>query len=51
MAQARVYVADGDFAGAVKEVKAARAAGAPEQQKANMEDLIRRLENKEDINS
>jgi len=50
MAQARVQAADGDFAGAVKEVKAAQAAGAPDQQKANMEDLIRRLENKEDIN-
>lgn len=50
MAQARADVADGDFAGALKEVKAAQASGAPEQQKTNLEDLIRRLENKEDIN-
>jgi tetratricopeptide (TPR) repeat protein len=51
VAAARVSVADGDFAAAVKEVKAAQAAGAPEQQKAALEGLIKRLESKEDINS
>jgi hypothetical protein len=50
MAQARVDVADGDFEGAIREIKAAAAAGAPEQQKANMDNLIERLEKKEDIN-
>jgi len=50
MAQARVLAAGGDFASAVKEVKAAEAAGAPDNQKANMQTLIKRLENKEDIN-
>jgi tetratricopeptide (TPR) repeat protein len=50
MAQARAFVADGDFAAAIKEVKAAQSAGVPEAQKANMETLIKRLENKEDIN-
>ena len=50
MAQARVYAADGDFDKAIQEVKAAQTAGAPEQQKPNMESLIHRLENKEDIN-
>jgi hypothetical protein len=50
MAQARVNVADGDFDAAIREVKAAAAAGAPDQQKANMDNLIKRLENKEDIN-
>jgi hypothetical protein len=50
MAQARVYAADGDFAKAIQEVKAAEAAGPPDLQKPNMESLIKRLENKEDIN-
>jgi tetratricopeptide (TPR) repeat protein len=50
MAQARVYAADGDFTKAVQEVKAAETAGAPDQQKPNMQTLIKRLENKEDIN-
>jgi tetratricopeptide (TPR) repeat protein len=50
MAQARAFVADGDFAGAIKEVRAAAAAGAPDAQKPNMETLIKRLESKEDIN-
>ena len=51
IAQARAFVADGDFAAAVKEVRAAQASGAPEQQKAALDNLIRRLESKEDINS
>jgi tetratricopeptide (TPR) repeat protein len=50
VARARAYAADGDFANAVKEMRAAEAAGAPEQQKPNLETLIKRLENKEDIN-
>jgi hypothetical protein len=50
MAQARVYAADGDFTKAIQEVKAAQQAGAPEQQRPNMETLIKRLENREDIN-
>ncbi|HEY2018866.1 MAG TPA: DUF2911 domain-containing protein [Bryobacteraceae bacterium] len=51
LAQARVHVADGDFAGALKELKTAQSSGAPEQQKPALDNLIRRLENKEDINS
>ena len=50
MAQARVYAADGDFSKAIQEIKAAQQAGAPEQQRPNMETLIKRLENREDIN-
>ncbi len=46
---ARVAVAKGDFNTAVKEMKLA-AAGAPESLKAQHDDLVRRLENKEDIN-
>ncbi len=50
IAQARVYAADGDFSKAIQEVKAAQAAGVPDQQKPNIETIIKRLENKEDIN-
>jgi tetratricopeptide (TPR) repeat protein len=46
---ARVAVAKGDFDTAVKEMKLAVAA-APESLKAQHADLVRRLENREDIN-
>jgi tetratricopeptide (TPR) repeat protein len=46
---ARVAVARGDFDTAVREMKLAVAA-APESLKAQHADLVRRLENKEDIN-
>ncbi|HZT59851.1 MAG TPA: DUF2911 domain-containing protein [Pyrinomonadaceae bacterium] len=46
---ARVAVAKGDFDAAVKEMKLA-VATAPESLKAPLADLVRRLENKEDIN-
>jgi tetratricopeptide (TPR) repeat protein len=46
---ARVAAAKGDFDTAVKEMKLAVAA-APESLKAQHADLVRRLENKEDIN-
>lgn len=46
---ARVAVAKGDFETAVKEMKLAVAA-APESLKAQHADLVRRLENREDIN-
>ncbi len=49
MAKARVAVADGDFAAAMKELTAAQA-GAPEVQKAQLENLKKRIEGKEDIN-
>jgi len=50
IAKARVFVADGDFASAVKEVRMAQSIGVPDQQKANLESMVKRLENKEDIN-
>jgi tetratricopeptide (TPR) repeat protein len=46
---ARIAVAKGDYAAAVKEMKLA-AAASPESLKTQHADLIRRLENKEDIN-
>ncbi len=46
---ARIAVAKGDYAAAVKEMKLA-AAASPERLKAQHVDLVRRLENKEDIN-
>lgn len=49
MAQARAYAADGNFEAAIKEVRASMP-DAPAQQKANLEGLVKRLENKEDIN-
>ena len=45
----RVYTAQGDFDNAIKEMKIARDT-APEPQKAAFEGLIKRLQNKEDIN-
>ena len=46
---ARVYSAQGDFDNAVKEVKAALP-GAPDANKANLENYMKRLQAKEDIN-
>jgi hypothetical protein len=46
---ARLAVAKGDFDTAVKEMKLSVAA-APEQIKAPLNDIVKRLENKEDIN-
>jgi thiamine pyrophosphokinase len=44
-----VAVADGDFDSAMKEVVAALA-GAPQNQKAPLEGLKKRIDGKEDIN-
>ena len=49
LAGARAHVADGDFAGAIKELQACQAQ-APAQQKTGLETLMKRLENREDIN-
>jgi hypothetical protein len=49
MAMARVYSAQGDFENALKEVKLSLA-GAPDSNKANLENYVKRLQNKEDIN-
>jgi Protein of unknown function (DUF2911) len=49
MAKARVAVADGDFAAAMKEVVAAQVS-APEAQKAQFDGYKKRIESKEDIN-
>ncbi len=49
MGLARVYSAQGDFDNAVKEVKLSLA-GAPDNNKANLENYVKRLQNKEDIN-
>jgi Protein of unknown function (DUF2911)/Tetratricopeptide repeat len=46
---ARVYSAQGDFPNAAKEMKVALAS-APDQNKPQIEGMIKRLENKEDIN-
>ncbi len=46
---ARVYSAQGDFENAVKEAKISLA-GAPESNKSNLENYVKRLENKQDIN-
>ena len=46
---ARVYSAQGDFDNAVKEVKLSLA-GAPDSNKANLENYMKRLQNKDDIN-
>jgi hypothetical protein len=46
---ARLAVAKGDFDTAVKEMKMA-ASGSPDQNKAQIEAQVKRLENKEDIN-
>jgi len=50
LAQARSLVADGNFEGAIKEVRASQA-DAPAPQKPNLDTLVKRLESKEDINS
>jgi hypothetical protein len=49
LALARVYSAKGDFDNAVKEAKVALA-GAPDSNKANLENYVKRLQNKDDIN-
>jgi Protein of unknown function (DUF2911)/Tetratricopeptide repeat len=46
---ARVYTAQGDYDNAVKEMKLALA-GAPDNTKSFVQGLVKRLENKEDIN-
>ncbi|HWF02369.1 MAG TPA: DUF2911 domain-containing protein [Candidatus Angelobacter sp.] len=46
---ARIAVAKGDYDGAVKEMKLAQAS-APDQNKATIETLLKRLEAKQDIN-
>ena len=49
MALARVYSAQGDFDNAVKEVRLSLTT-APDGNKANLENYVKRLQNKEDIN-
>jgi tetratricopeptide (TPR) repeat protein len=51
MALARVNSAAGDFPGAIKEIKAAQAAGVVTNQQKNVERLLERLEKNEDINN
>ena len=46
---ARVYSAQGDFDNAVKEVKLSLV-GAPDSNKANLENYMKRLQEKDDIN-
>jgi len=46
---ARVYSAQGDFDNAVKEVKLSLTS-APDSNKSNLENYVKRLQNKEDIN-
>jgi tetratricopeptide (TPR) repeat protein len=50
LAAARLASAAGDYAGALKELKLLQSTEYPEQQKGNIANLTRRLENKEDIN-
>jgi len=50
MAAARLASASGDYANALKEVKIVQGLEIPDAQKANLVNLARRLENKEDIN-
>jgi len=50
MAAARLASASGDYTAALKEVKIVQGMEIPEAQKANLVNLTRRLENKEDIN-
>jgi hypothetical protein len=50
MAAARLASASGDYATALKEVKIVQGLEIPDAQKANLVNLARRLENKEDIN-
>jgi Protein of unknown function (DUF2911) len=46
---ARIYSAQGDYASALKEIKLSLA-GAPDNQKIFIEPLVKKLENKQDIN-
>lgn len=50
MAAARLASGSGDYEAALKEVKIVQGMDIPEVQKANLVNLTRRLENKEDIN-
>lgn len=50
MAAARLASASGDYSTALKEVKIVLGLEIPESQKANLVNLAKRLENKEDIN-
>ena len=50
MAAARLASGSGDYDAALKEVKIVQGMDIPEVQKANLVNLTRRLENKEDIN-
>jgi len=50
MAAARLASGSGDYPAALKEVKIVQGMDIPEAQKANLVNLTRRLENKEDIN-
>jgi hypothetical protein len=51
LAQARLYVKDGNFDSAIKEIKAAQAVpGISEQQIKILDPVVKRLENHEDIN-
>jgi hypothetical protein len=50
MAAARLASASGDYVAALREVKIVQGLDIPEIQKANLVNLARRLENKEDIN-
>jgi tetratricopeptide (TPR) repeat protein len=50
MAAARLASASGDYSAALKELKLVQSLDIPESQKANLVNLTRRLENKEDIN-
>ena len=49
LGMARVYSAQGDFDNALKEAKVALS-GAPDNNKANLENYVKRLQAKEDIN-
>ena len=51
MAMARVNSAGGNFDGAVKEIRAAQAAGVPDVQKKRVDELLQMLEAKKDINN
>ena len=50
MAVARLSSADGNYDKAIQEIKLVKSMGVPEQQKANLETLLARLEAKQDIN-
>jgi tetratricopeptide (TPR) repeat protein len=49
MGLARIYSSQGDFDNAVKEVKLSLTS-APDSNKSNLENYVKRLQNKEDIN-